>query len=105
MNRTVLRKLTPLDERKIAESETKGGDGEQFEDVYLADIKVGDILEIKDNVALPADCILLKSENKNGQVYVETAALDGERNLKPLFAPKEITEQTRKMELKMIRTS
>ena len=61
-----------------------------FEDVFISDIKVGDIIEIRDNQTIPTDCILLKATDKNGQVYVETAALDGERNLKSLFAPKEI---------------
>ena len=37
-------------------------------------------------MSLPADCLLLKSTRTSGQVFVETAALDGERNLKPLHA-------------------
>lgn len=61
-----------------------------FEHVEFKDIRAGDILEIKDEEALPADCILLKTSKATGQVYVETAALDGERNLKPLLAPVEI---------------
>ena len=56
----------------------------------LQDIKVGDILEVKDEQVLPADCILLKTEKPDGLAYVETSALDGERNLKPRFAPMEI---------------
>jgi len=39
---------------------------------------------------MPADGILLKSTRITGQVFVETAALDGERNLKPLHASLEI---------------
>ena len=51
---------------------------------------MGDIIEIKDEEVFPADCILLKTAKADGQVYVETAALDGERNLKPLLVPIEI---------------
>ena len=91
-NSKVYRKMVPLDERT---GEVEDGEDPEyrFTDVTLANITVGDVLEIRDNEALPADCILLKGKDLNGQVYVETAALDGERNLKPLFAPKEINQQ------------
>lgn len=32
---------------------------------------------------MPADCVLVKIENKNNECFVKTVALDGERNLKP----------------------
>ena len=58
LNRKVYQKLTPLDERSEAEaSEYK------YSDVFLCDIKVGDILMIEDEEVLPADCILLKGNN------------------------------------------
>lgn len=63
-----------------------------FETVAFKDIKVGDILEIRDGETFPADCILLKTAQANGQVFVQTAALDGERTLKPLLAPYELQE-------------
>ena len=56
----------------------------------LKDIKVGDILEVSDDQVLPADCILLKTCKPDGMAYVETSALDGERNLKPRYAPQQI---------------
>ena len=56
----------------------------------LKDIKVGYILEVSDDQVLPADCILLKTCKPDGMVYVETSALDGERNLKPRYAPQQI---------------
>ena len=35
---------------------------------------------------VPADCILLKVEDQKPEAFVKTAALDGERNLKPKLA-------------------
>ena len=67
INRKVYRKLVPLDERKDLPEPAEGEPTEyRFKDVYLADIKVGDILEIRDNEALPADCVLLKAKDLNG---------------------------------------
>lgn len=48
-----------------------------------ADIIVGDLVLVKQDQEVPADCILLKSSSKDdGIVYVDTANLDGEVNLK-----------------------
>ena len=42
-----------------------------IETVTVADIKVGDILYLKDNEGIPADCILLNTCGKNkGEAYV-----------------------------------
>lgn len=43
----------------------------------------GDYVKIKNNEVIPADCILLTSSNNDGVAYIETASLDGEKNLKP----------------------
>jgi phospholipid-translocating ATPase len=53
----------------------------------LDEIHVGDILEISDDEQLPADCVLLWAQDPKGKVYIQTAQLDGERALKPKFAP------------------
>jgi len=63
-----------------------------FKQVSVADIKVGDILELHDDEQIPADCIILACDNTKGEVFVHTAALDGERNLKPKLAPKMVLE-------------
>jgi len=54
------------------------------------EVKVGDILLVKDGEDFPADMVLLKSANDNGMAFIETASLDGEKNLKPKFCLSEI---------------
>ena len=49
-------------------------------------------MEIFDDQVLPADCILLKADDSNGLAYVETSALDGESNLKPRFAQRDLQD-------------
>ena len=58
---------------------------------------MGDILKLETNGFIPADCIILQAEDRLGQCYISTSNLDGERNLKPRFAPK--MTQGRLMEL------
>ncbi len=46
------------------------------------ELRVGDILKLNRNDAVPADCALLSASGEEGIAYVETMALDGETNLK-----------------------
>jgi P-type E1-E2 ATPase len=50
--------------------------------------KVGDILYLKEGDEIPADCIILESDNLKNDTFVQTAQLDGERNLKQKTAPR-----------------
>lgn len=54
--------------------------------IQSQDIRVGDILELHDGQMVPADCVLLSTQQESGQCFVQTASLDGERNLKPKVA-------------------
>jgi magnesium-transporting ATPase (P-type) len=47
------------------------------------DLQVGDVIVLKNNMQLQADCIVLDTEEPHGLCYISTSNLDGERNLKP----------------------
>ncbi|GAM21496.1 hypothetical protein SAMD00019534_046710 [Acytostelium subglobosum LB1] len=54
-----------------------------FETVTWRELKVGDLVYIKNDDLLPADIICLSTSRSDGRTYLETANLDGETNLKP----------------------
>ena len=53
-----------------------------FELVQTQDLKVGDLVMVKDEEFFPADIILICSSDAKGKAYVNTMNLDGESNLK-----------------------
>ncbi|UYV75700.1 ATP10B, partial [Cordylochernes scorpioides] len=69
------------------------------------DVRVGDLVHLSCNEAIPADIVLLRSKDPLGLCYLETASLDGESSLKqrqtPHFLPqhKEIYEVAPKFHL------
>ncbi|KAK4541733.1 hypothetical protein LTR36_007442 [Oleoguttula mirabilis] len=50
-------------------------------------IKVGDLVKLRRDEAIPADLVLLYATGENAIAYIETMALDGETNLKSKTAP------------------
>ncbi|GAM82430.1 hypothetical protein ANO11243_004100 [Dothideomycetidae sp. 11243] len=57
-------------------------DSKYWEKVKWQDLKVGDVVKLDRDEAVPADLILLHSAGVNGIANIETMALDGETNLK-----------------------
>lgn len=56
----------------------------------LATITVGDMIKINDYDMVPADCVLIRTASDTNEAFVKTAALDGERNLKPKMSIKQL---------------
>lgn len=53
-------------------------------------LRVGQIVQVRQDEYFPADLALLRSANSNGIAYVETKNLDGETNLKHKSALKDL---------------
>lgn len=60
--------------------------GENFEERESASIRVGDIVQVFDNQEIPCDLVVLSTDSPDGRCHVTTANLDGETNLKVIFA-------------------
>lgn len=61
---------------------------QKFISTRWRDLKVGDVIKIKDGENVPVDMILVKSSDKQRVCYIETKNLDGETNLKEKRADK-----------------
>ncbi|KAM3968099.1 LOW QUALITY PROTEIN: phospholipid-transporting ATPase VD [Aphomia sociella] len=55
---------------------------ERYVRVKWRDVRVGDLIHLSNNEAVPADMVLLHSSNPMGICYLDTCNLDGETNLK-----------------------
>ena len=67
--------------------ETDEDDDLHWDKVRWRDMKVGDVVKLRRDDAVPADLALLYADGENGIAYIETMALDGETNLKSKQAP------------------
>ena len=92
-----------MQDRKVNNAVTHNYDpqAKEFRDITWKDVKVGDILEIRDGESFPADMIFLSSSNIQGTAFVNTMNLDGETNLKEKMAL-EFTKDMRELDLKAI---
>ncbi|KAJ1411592.1 P-type ATPase [Sesbania bispinosa] len=61
----------------------------EFQEKKWKDIKVGEIIKISANEAIPCDFVLLSTSDPTGVAYVQTLNLDGESNLKTRYAKQE----------------
>lgn len=59
-----------------------GEDEHYWASMLWEDVKVGSIVKLNRDDAVPADIVLLHSDGLNNIAYIETMALDGETNLK-----------------------
>ncbi|KAM3456398.1 hypothetical protein MY3296_001677 [Beauveria thailandica] len=57
-------------------------DGVRWVPIRWSHIKVGDVVRLKRDDAVPADIVLLWTSDENDLAYIDTMALDGETNLK-----------------------
>lgn len=52
------------------------------EEIMAMDMKVGDVVEIKSNQRVPADMVILATDDPEGSVFIRTDQLDGETDWK-----------------------
>jgi magnesium-transporting ATPase (P-type) len=64
-----------------------------WQEIRWRQLAVGDIVRIKQDDWIPADLLLLHSSLDDNICYVETAALDGETNLKEMRVPEALCSQ------------
>ena len=76
--------------QKVSRLDSEG----EWEEVCAKDLRVGDIVIIQGDKTFPADVILLKSSNTT-KAYIQTSSLDGEKNLKKRFVPKDLEKLTK----------
>jgi phospholipid-translocating ATPase len=82
----VLHAYGPVDTSKAKEgrldSAVRGEETQPWVPVKWQDLRVGDVVKLARDEAIPADILLLYSSGQNDIACIETMALDGETNLK-----------------------
>ena len=58
--------------------------------VAWQELRVGDVVKVRNRELIPADVLLLQTSDADGVAYVMTANLDGETNLKPRQVPADL---------------
>ncbi|KAK2625352.1 hypothetical protein QTJ16_005721 [Diplocarpon rosae] len=75
--------LDRVENQNTAEVLRLDGAGEQsWNEVKWSQVKVGMVVRLRRDDAIPADLALIYSDGPSGMAYIDTAALDGESNLK-----------------------
>lgn len=70
-----------------------GKDDGPWAEIEWHGVRVGDIIRLRRDDAVPADIVLLHATGPNGIAYIETMALDGETNLKSKQASPLLTKR------------
>jgi phospholipid-transporting ATPase len=70
------------DEENMRKTEVYSKEKNTFVSKKWQDIKLGDIILVKENEYFPADLVIINSSEPEGMAYIETKNLDGETNLK-----------------------
>lgn len=65
---------------------------EKWEVTPWRSIRVGTIIRLRQNDTIPSDIVLLSSSIDSGACFIETASLDGEKNLKPRMIDSRLKE-------------
>ncbi|KAK9729690.1 hypothetical protein K7432_000095, partial [Basidiobolus ranarum] len=73
---------TPRSGVKDVTFQESNPDVAEFREALWQDIRVGDIVYLKNNETCPADLVILSSGESEGECFIETKELDGETNLK-----------------------
>jgi magnesium-transporting ATPase (P-type) len=101
-NKNFFQKFIELFKNNNLQQQQQQQQADGWKKVYWKDIRVGDIVLMKNNESIPADIIVLSTSNSQGICYVETKNLDGETNLKIRQAPKQTAQMTNSDQLEKL---
>ncbi|KAG0365798.1 hypothetical protein BC939DRAFT_503323 [Gamsiella multidivaricata] len=73
---------TPQQQTASQDGSTPEAAQPEFNKEQWCNLRVGDIIMLKNNQAVPADAIILSTSEAEGSCFIETKDLDGETNLK-----------------------
>ncbi|KAK3809912.1 MAG: hypothetical protein JOS17DRAFT_764577 [Linnemannia elongata] len=77
-----IRRNIPHSVLNHTESYSGKTNGAKWDDCIWQDVRVGDIVYLKNDDPIPADIVILSTSEPDGLCFIETKNLDGETNLK-----------------------
>ncbi|KAF7322236.1 Phospholipid-transporting ATPase [Mycena chlorophos] len=85
-SRTFVRGVRNLVRRRPRDEKDVDGDDDGWKLTAWEDVRMGDIVKIRDDEPLPADILICPTSEDDNVAFVETKNLDGETNLKSRHA-------------------